>query len=120
MEITQEMLAELSPIVRQEIERMKAEAAENRTAWKRLKKEFEERLAGFNYVVDKEYHLTDGSLHHLTSTKRYDHKLLYALSTLLRAVYRVEHVDKIPSEKEREMREFMDRVLTLMEEWQEK
>lgn len=109
-------LLELAPIIRQEIERVRAEERENRSAWQRVKREFAERLNGFDYIEKTEFYVVGKTRGSCEREIRYSWKVTGALSTLLRAVYRVENIAKIPAEKEPEVREFVDQVLRLMEE----
>lgn len=115
MVITKETLAELSPYVRQEIERVRREEQENRTAWKRVKKKVGERLAAFNYVDISHIVSVVGEEYFRENAVSYAYKLFMAFSAQLRAVYRVNQADKIPASEEKEIEAFMHDVLDLME-----
>lgn len=118
MVITREMLAELSPIIKQEVERFNREEQERKavSVWKRLKTDFEPRISAFDYTEVWKHLDVDGT----QKTRVYEHlcgdKITGALRTLLLAVFETKRAVLFAPEQEPELREFMDKILSLMED----
>ena len=118
MAITQEVLVELRPFIRQEVERAERERREGQNAWKRAVKALEERLRQFDYVEAQDYFSADGRPLHYEDKHICEWQIRNAFSALLRCVYQANGTARIPAEKEGEMVKFMGSVLTLMEQLQ--
>lgn len=118
MVLTEEMLAELSPIIKQEVERFNREEQERKalSVWKRLKTDFEPRISAFDYIEVWNYNGADGT----RKTREYEHlcgdKIIGALRTLLLAVFETKRVALFTPNQEPELRDFMDKMLSLMED----
>lgn len=116
MTITPEVKAELLEMLRQELAREEQRKKENRTAYQRACKDFQEAFAGFDYEEICTGSRTDGSVWGFNAGHKMQHKVRDAIGTLLRAVYQVDTVAKLPAEKEPQMKHFISSVLKLMNE----
>lgn len=116
MTITPEVKTELLEMLRQELAREEQRKKENRTAYQRACKDFQEAFAGFDYEEICTGSRTDGSVWEFHAGHKMQHKVRDAIGTLLRAVYQVDTVAKLPAEKEPQMKHFISSVLKLMNE----
>ena len=114
MTITPEVRTELLEMLRQEIAQEERRKKENRTAYQRVCKEFEEELSGFDYVESHSGYCIDGSRWESNTRHNMSWKIRDAVGALLRAIYQVNAIAKLPAEHEQDMKEIMGNILQLM------
>lgn len=114
--ITPEIRKELSVIFQQEIAIREQQKEDSRTAYRRVFKEFEMDMKRFDYATTKEIIAVEGGARSFTEEHVMHWKVKNAIGTLLRAIYQTSRVELIPADKETDMRDFVRRVLALMEE----
>ena len=116
MTITPEVKNELLAMLRAELAQEEQRKQENKTAYRRVCKEFEEEMGSFDYTESRSGYRNDGSRWEVNTSHDVSWKIRDAIGTLLRAVYQVNAVAKLPADKEAEMREFVESVLGLMKD----
>lgn len=116
MTITPEVREELLEMLRQELAQEEQRKKENRTAYQRACKDFQEAFAGFDYEEISTGFRPDGSKWDVRCGHKMQYKVRDAIGVLLRAVYQVDAVAKLPAEKEPQMKQFIHSVLNLMNE----
>ena len=99
MTLTPEVKNELLAMLRAELAQEEQRRQDNKTVYRRACKDLGDRLAEFDF-----------------NGCRMDWKIRDAIGTLLRAVYQVNAVAKLPAEREPEIREFVESVLHLMKD----
>lgn len=92
MTITPEVRTELLEMLRQEMAREEQRKKENRTAYQRACKDFQEAFAEFDYEEICTGSRPDGSVWNIRAGHKMQHKVRDAIGTLLRAVYQVNAV----------------------------
>ena len=107
MAMTAEMKAEILAF----LEQREQEKKRNRTTYQRVYEPYRERMDAFDY--EHIYHYSTGG--QTTVSCKYRYPIQNAMGTLLRAVYGVDAVAKLPAEQEEEMREVFDKILSVME-----
>lgn len=117
--ISPEQLKELSAMIRRELEEEKQREKEARSIWKRICKDFEADFERCNYVKETPEIDCLGRPYVHTWEYKDAFKVRSAIATLVRAACQVKTTAKLPAEKEKEVREFVGAVLTLMRELKE-
>ena len=112
--ITSEMRAAMMDMLRDELERREREKRENRTMYQRLCRDFEEDFNAFNFVEEKQFQTPDGRQVALCWDRNWYGQLRGAFGAILRSVYGVNHVAKLPADREQEMREMMRGIFDIM------
>jgi hypothetical protein len=119
MTITPEVRTELLEMLRQELAQEERRKKENRTAYRRVCKEFEQEMAAYDYVETHSGYRNDGSRWESNTRHNMSWKIRDAVGTLLRAVYQVDAIAKLPEEHEQDMKEFMANILQLMKSFKD-
>ena len=110
--ISQEQMAQL---VRAELQRLEQEKKESRNMYQRICKDFAGRYAKYDYKTQHWVYPVNGDRELFTNSCDMRWKVQNAIGTLLRAIYRVNATAKLPVNKEPEIRQFISKVLELME-----
>ena len=110
MAMTAEMKAEILAF----LEQREQEKKRNRTTYQRVYEPYRARLDAFDYEYTEHYSTPYGPGQRQVARK-YGYPIQTAMGTLLRAVYGVDVVAKLPAEQEEEMREVFDKILSVME-----
>ncbi len=100
-EIPSELKAELTALVRKELEEQLKMRRENRSAYQNVCKDFEPEMQQYNLPGDE----------------RWGYRVQNGISALLRTMYHVDYVVKIPASAEPQIRAFFQGVLDLMEQY---
>ena len=115
MTLTPEVTNELLAMLRAELAQEEQRKQENKTVYRRACKGLETLFAEFNYTEMESWPGPNSpkvrEVEHNVSWKIRD-----AIGTLLRAVYQVNAVAKLPADREPEIREFVESVLHLMKD----
>lgn len=119
MTITPEVRAELLTMLRQEMEREERQKKENRTTYQRACKGFQDTFSEFDYINVRSGTRPDGSTWSFQDKRTMQWKVRDAIGTLLRAVYQVDAVAKLPAEEEPQIKQFIGSVLGLMKQQKE-
>jgi len=114
--------ATLAPAVKNELIRLIDEGIERherkkeacKTVYRRVCSSLEQELKAFNYTVPDEYTNDNGKKIPYNREVLCWYPIQTALSTLVRAIYQVDAVAKLPADKEAEIREFMQDTLAHM------
>lgn len=116
--ISPETIEELRIVFREELQREGERRRDRKTLRTRLWKDFSEELKAADEAAETAITLYSviGNPPHAQTRKAKRYQVRSAISTLLRAVYRVEYVEWLPADKELEMREFIRSVLNLMKD----
>ncbi len=111
---TPDMKNELAAIVQQAMEQHEKKKEADKTVFRRVCGSLDKELKSFDYTVPDVY--TDRSGKQVPYNRGVScwYRIETALSTLVRAVYQVEAVAKLPSDKEDDIRGFMLDTLTRM------
>ncbi len=105
--ITPEIKDELLNLIQEGLERHEQKKEADKTVFRRVCGSLVKELNSFNYIVPDEY--TDRNGKKVTYNREVPcwYKIETALSTLVRTVYRVDAVAKLPSEGETDIKQFM-------------
>ncbi len=114
--VTPEIRSELALIVQQAMEQREQKQVVDKTVYNRICAEFEHQLHSFDYCKPRQYIDRKGVTCQYDAPIPCHYRIQEAICTLLRVTYQVDARAKLPSEREAEMREFMQNVLTLMEQ----
>ena len=114
MAMTAEVREELLSLVRQEIEQQEQKKAADKVVYRRICEGFKEELDSFTYTKTHEMINRDGSSSQYEISCLSGWKIRDAISVLMRIVFEVNQTAKLPSEKEKEIREFVGGILQLM------
>ncbi len=112
--ITPDMKNELAAIVQQAMEQHEKKKEADKTVFRRVCGSLDKELKSFDYTVPDVYTDRSGKQVPYNRGVSCRYRIETALSTLVRAVYQVEVVAKLPSDKENEIRGFMLDTLTRM------
>ena len=118
--ITPEVQTMLAMLVRQELETQLAMRRENRTTYQTICKDFAPEMETYNKYT---WHSTGLSGKKVTlnlESNKWGTKIKSGISALLRAMYHVDYVARLPASAEPEMRAFVRGVLDLMEQYSPK
>lgn len=96
------------------MEQREQEKKRNRTTYQRVYEPYRARMDTFDYEYTEHYRYPHGPGQRQVEHK-YGYPIQNAMGTLLRAVYGVDAVAKLPAEQEEEMREVFDKILSVME-----
>ena len=115
MTITPELKAELLEMLRREMTEQEREKKANKTVFQRIMREYEAELDGFNWTEAHDVKRHDGSIYHREDTHNMAYKIRNAIGALLQAMYKTTSTSYLPADKEADMKEFVQSVLSLME-----
>ncbi len=112
--ITPDIKNELLSLIQEGLEQHEKKKEADKTVFRRVCGSLDKELKSFDYTVPDTY--TDRSGKQVPYNREVScwYRIETALSTLVRAVYQVEAVAKLPSDKEDEIRGFMLDTLTRM------
>lgn len=108
------MTAEMKAEILAFLEQREQEKKRNRTTYQRVCEPYRARMDAFDYEYTEHYRTPHGPGQRQVAHK-YGYPIQNAMGTLLRAVYGVDAVAKLPAEQEEEMREVFDKILSIME-----
>jgi len=114
MTITPEMKNELANIVQQAMEQHEQHKTAAKTVYRCVCADFDEELHSFDYSNRGTFINCKGVERSWDTKVPCWQRIRGAIGTLLRSVYQVDSVTKLPPEKEADMRQFMRSVLELM------
>lgn len=117
--ITPELREELLAMLRQELTQQEADRQNRRTIFQRVCNGFEDDFNSFDWVDVWNATACDGRNLHRETKQEMAYKIKSAIGTLLRAIYQEKSINRLPADKEQEMREFVKSVLALMKEKKE-
>ncbi len=106
VEISPELQAAVVTLVRQELEQQLTMRRENRSTYQEICKDFAEEMEQYN-----------GENRGGAGSRRWCYRVKDGIGALLRAMYHVDYVVKLPASAEPEMRAFVRGVLDLMEQY---
>lgn len=106
-----ELMAEL----RAEMEREK----QNKTTYQKALEPMKKEISSFDYTAHYSVYNVNGKLCESSKDIRCDHVIRGSIAGLLRVVYKVDAVAKLPSEREKEIQRFVGAVLLLMKQSRE-
>ena len=115
MTLTPEVKNELLAMLRAELAQEEQRKQDNTPVYSRVCAGFSEQFAQFNYT-EMEPWPGPNSPKVREVEHKVDWKVRDAIGTLLRAVYQVNAVAKLPADQEPEIREFAESVLRLMKD----
>ncbi len=117
--ISPDIKEELLNLIQEGLEQHKKKKEADKTVFRRVCGSLVKELNSFNYTVPDEYTDRNGKKVIYNREIPCWYKIETALSTLVRIVYRVDAVAKLPSERETDIRQFMldtlERMKTLGE-----
>ncbi len=106
MEITRE---ELNNLIDLRIEERRA----NKNAFTEILNGFEEELRNFDYEKQRLMHTCDGRTINYVDTFNNAYKVRSALSTLVKAHFKVKNASNIASENKKEVKEFVKKIICI-------
>ncbi len=98
---------ELLNLIQEGLEKHERKVEADKTVFRRVCGSLDKELRSFDYTVPDEYTDSHGKKVPYNRNVSCWYKIETAFSTLVRTIYRVDAVAKLPSENEADMRQFM-------------
>ncbi len=114
--MTPEIREELLSLLREELEQQEERKQSNKTVYRRVCAHFDKELNAFTYTKTGQGIDHNGKPYQYVTTYTSGYKIREAVGSLLRVIFEVDAIAKLPAEKEEKIREFMGSVLALMRE----